>query len=279
MAEKKRRGAAHRKRPGRASAENARTAKRIAGPKSSRAAGRPRIAKKAASQETPIAAVPMQVLPHGGYNSNLEHNIKLRNTAIILFIIELILIFALSSIHLPSSDVSTLLSSYNQRKTQVGSQSYFSMLGTIFAHNFGIATLEFVPLLGAVMFLFSIAGTSLTIGAIGVSYSLPGALVMVSLLAVPSTWLELPAYAIAFAESIMLFRAGLNRTFKTELRSALFVWMFVAIELAVAATFESAEIKLETVNPIYAFGMWIPFFVVIGIAYFAGRHFEFFRRG
>ncbi|EET90515.1 MAG: stage II sporulation protein M [Candidatus Micrarchaeales archaeon] len=279
MAEKKRKEAAYRKRRGRASARNVRTAKRAAGPKRAYAKSKPRAARKAAMDEAPIAAVPMPVLPRGGYSSNLEHNIKLRNTAVILFVIELILIFALSSIHLPSSAVSTLLSSYNQLKSQVDSQSYFGTLGTIFAHNFGIATLEFVPLFGAVMFLFSIAGTSLTIGAIGVSYSLPGALVMVSLLAVPSTWLELPAYAIAFAESIMLFRAGLNRTFRMELRSAIFVWIFVAIELAVAATFESAEIKLESVNPLYAFGMWIPFFIVIGIAYLAGRHFEFFRRG
>ena len=87
----------------------------------------------------------------------------------------------------------------------------------------------------------------------------------------PSTWLEVPVYAIATAESVYFvyamylgFKSGWAR-FVREIKFLLVNVILIAGVLIVAATFEVVEIQIEQ-GPVrtqaYALLTWIPFVVV-----------------
>jgi uncharacterized membrane protein SpoIIM required for sporulation len=187
-------------------------------------------------------------------------------TAAEVFIVEVVLLFILSAVPLPSSISSVLLSQYQYLKGGIYAQGFLAAAITIFLHNFLNATLELLPLIGTLWFLVSTSITSITVSAIGPSLGASGPLIVFSLFLSPHTWLELPAYALAATEGIYLFIAmfGMGSVgTRAESRRFVMVWAIVAVELLVAATFESSEISLEGISPLYYFLTWIPFFIIL----------------
>ncbi|MEM0127848.1 MAG: hypothetical protein QXO03_02010, partial [Thermoplasmatales archaeon] len=61
------------------------------------------------------------------------------------------------------------------------------------------------------------------------------------------TWLELPSYAIAVSASIyLIYLLSKRELLRSKGFKVLYMYLFVIIELVIAATFESAEIVLQS---------------------------------
>ncbi|BCU66747.1 hypothetical protein HS7_01840 [Sulfolobales archaeon HS-7] len=181
---------------------------------------------------------------------------------LIFFITELIIFAGVSSLHISNS---SLLSSFSQQRNSIVSEPYVDMLMSIFLHNLLVATIEFVPIIGVIFFIVSIASTGLVVAVEGTAAKIPGIAIFAELMTLPHSWLELPAYAVATASTVYLFThlSNLKETFYKILT----FWGFVALELFIAATFESAEIVVESSNILLSYVFWIPAIPVIYLLY------------
>jgi uncharacterized membrane protein SpoIIM required for sporulation len=163
--------------------------------------------------------------------------------------------------------------------------SAVGQVGGIFVNNLKVAIFELVPpvaaaiygLAGLAIFVFSIYDTGRVVEVIAQINGISVGLTLANLFSLPSTWLELPAYAIASAESLYLlysiylgFKIGWMR-FVREIRFLFVNFILVAMVLILAAVFEVAEIQIETMtasappqDPSHAYALltWLPFLVV-----------------
>ncbi len=183
----------------------------------------------------------------------------------ILLVLEFLIYIIVSSI--PFKDPS-LLASFKSEQSSITSQSIPVMFMDIFLNNFRVASIEIIPIIGPFFYLASGFATALIISLEGGSYNISGLAVFISLLLFPHSWLELPSYAVAVSISIYLtytlikIKEGKEKL-KYRLIKSLLLYGFVAVELAVAAIFESIEIYFETTqsspdNLFYPLLMWIP---------------------
>ena len=184
-----------------------------------------------------------------------------------LFVVEIGTIVFVSNLALSPSELSTYENQYNSLAPVLNS-SASSKVDAIFANNLKVATIELVPAFGLVLLGLSIYETARVVEAIGVIKGVPVTLALANLFILPSTWLELPAYAIAAAESVYLvfaiylgFKKG-PRYFVRELRFLLVNLLLIVGVLIVAAVFEVSEIQIATASPegaFYALLTWLPF--------------------
>lgn len=210
------------------------------------------------------------------HNKNVEKNLKLKSLAIKLFAIEVILLIALSVFPLPSSYSKALVSSFNAVAAPIYVQSYPSMVLSISSHNLEIATMEMIPVIGPIEFVVTSSVTSVTAESVAESQGYLGIEDILSLFLVPDTWLELPAYAIAAAESIMLLMSLFNKTFKDEIIRFFYVWVFILIELLAAASIESGVLKLEK-TPAFLL-LWIPTIIIVYIFIYVSKRMKLFEK-
>ncbi len=192
--------------------------------------------------------------------------------AIGVFIVELIILFYFSTVPIPGYLVSLI----NNQTTTVAQNAYsLTLLGRalfLFSNNFHIAATEFIPLFGLYTFGTVMYNTATAIEVIGISSNIPGPLIALSLLFEPHTWLELPAYALAATQSMYLVRSFSSlKRFKFELIRTPFVFALVAVELFIAAIFESSEISLASTSAVLALGVpWIAF-AGLAVLVYVGR--------
>ena len=192
-----------------------------------------------------------------------------------LFVIEIALIIFVSNSAFFPGELASTQQQYNSIKP-VLNQSALGQVASIFANNFRVAILELIPIGGPTIFALSIYETARIVEVIGISNGEGLFLALGTLFFLPSTWLELPAYAIAVAESGYLlyaifagFRNGWGAFIK-ELRFLAVNLILIAGVLIVAAIFEVTEIQIETLTappapPLEAalvFLAWIPFALV-----------------
>jgi hypothetical protein len=174
---------------------------------------------------------------------------------------------------------------YNSTLNNLGhvrAEAYLPRAVSIMSNNLEIATIEIIPVLGVFFFLLSMYQTGFVVSILGATGSthVPGVLVAFSLMLLPHFWLETPAYSIAVSQGTILlvsFFAGW-RYAKKELLNSVFIWIFVALELFVAAMFESGIISLESTGALQPFLFWIPFFIVIIAAYGIIKKMGLYRR-
>ncbi len=181
---------------------------------------------------------------------------RLRRIFILSFIIELagFAIISSLSIHNPA-----LYSSFKSQDHKIVSQSFFPMWLSIFPHNLLIATIEFIPVIGILMFGFSIISTASVIAVEGTATHINGFAIFASLMMFPHSWLELPAYAVAVSTSVYILYYLLTKKLKTNYMKIIYMYIFVVIELAFAGAIETSEIILErSPHPLYSLYMWIP---------------------
>ncbi len=187
--------------------------------------------------------------------------IKLRRLFLLTFIAEL-LIFAIVSA-LPIKDPA-LYTSFRSQDRAIVSKPFFSMWLSIFPHNLEVASIEFIPIIGPAWFSFSMVTTSVVVAVEGTAAHISGFFIFLSLMILPHSWLELPAYAVAVSTSIYLIYYLIKRYPARKYLKLLYMYLFVVIELALAGAIESAEIILEqSAHPFYAFYMWIPSIPII----------------
>ncbi len=187
-----------------------------------------------------------------------------------LFVIELAVIVAVSNSAFFPSELTTYEKQYNSTSA-VLNQSAVGQVGGIFANNFRVSIVELIPAFGLLIFGLSLYETARIVEAIAVIKGVSVGLALGNLFFLPSTWLELPAYAIAAAEGLYLiyavyigFKVGWAR-FVRETRFLVVNIILIAGVLGVAAVFEVSEIQIAGSSPdgpVYALLTWIPFAVV-----------------
>jgi uncharacterized membrane protein SpoIIM required for sporulation len=191
----------------------------------------------------------------------------------VLFILEIAVILYVSNSSFFPSELGTYEKQYNTTAAVLNQSAAGQVVG-IFSNNFRVATVELVPVLGLGVFGISLYETARIVEVIAIVKNVPVGIALGNLFFLPSTWLELPAYAIAAAESIYLmysiyvgFRKGWAR-FVKEMRFLVVNIVLIAGVLVVAATFEVTEIQFEQ-GPVqtqaYALLTWIPFVVVFAL--------------
>ena len=188
----------------------------------------------------------------------------------VLFLAEIAVIFVIANAPFFPSELGTYENQYNTTSAVLNQGAAGQVVG-IFSNNFRVATVELIPLLGLFTFGLSLYETARIVEVIAIVKSVGVGLALANLFFLPSTWLELPAYSIATAESIYLvyatylsFKSGWAK-FAREIRFLLVNVILVAGVLIVAAVFEVTEIQIEQGPPqtqIYALLTWIPFVVV-----------------
>ena len=172
----------------------------------------------------------------------------------ILFVVEIGVIVVIANSAIPSSELTTYENQYNSIAPILNQSATGQVVG-IFANNFRVATVELIPALGLAIFGLSLYETARIVEAIGVIKGVGVGFALANLFFLPSTWLELPAYAIAAAESVYLvhaayigFRRGWARSLK-EIRFLLVNFILIVGVLVVAAIFEVSEIQIASGSP------------------------------
>jgi len=193
--------------------------------------------------------------------------LKFRSVYWVIFIAELLLYIIISSLPINNPG---LYSTFKSEQSGIISLSYIPMIFSIFPHNLTIASVEFVPVIGPFLYIDSSIVTSLIIAVEGTALGYSGFFVLVTLMIFPHFWLEIPSYAIATAASVYLIYLVYKRgdVLRNGIRKVLYLYMFVALELFIAGSVESAEIIFETSYPhpydlYYPLMMWIPGSVAI----------------
>jgi len=185
-----------------------------------------------------------------------------------LFLLELAAIFIVSNSPFFPGEQTTYQNQYNSIKP-VLNQSALGQVASIFENNLRVAIFEMLPGIGPFVFAFSIYETARIVEVIGITNTAGAPATLATLFFLPSTWLELPAYAMAVAESIYLILGF--RNFVQELWTALATLVMIAVTLVVAATVEVTEIQIETMyatspDAALVFLTWIPFAIIVAAA-------------
>lgn len=167
------------------------------------------------------------------------------------------------------SEMSSLSEDYSTLNATLQNQSsVFSKAMFIFTHNLSVAILEVIPVLGLGLFGYSTYVTSRTIEALALAQpqlvgNLPAQVIITLLLALPHSWLELPAYSLSITEGIYVTYSIWKRTLRQEYHRAISILILVALQLFVAATVEAIELQYQQL----AYYMWLPSIAYLALAY------------
>jgi uncharacterized membrane protein SpoIIM required for sporulation len=189
----------------------------------------------------------------------------------LIFVADLALFIASSLYPVPPSDVESVV---NQAKGLVEGLSQAPLpvkVLLIFANNARIAVVEFVPVLGTIVFAVSSFTTGQVLSATAATTGIPSPLLVFAVFSSPHSWLELPAYALAAAQSLLLIYAAATRSFKFELRRTGVVMAIDMIVLFYAAFLESVTIELGLLGVPVAWVLLFPFLLGGYLAYRSAR--------
>ncbi|EQB70761.1 MAG: hypothetical protein AMDU1_APLC00047G0002 [Thermoplasmatales archaeon A-plasma] len=149
------------------------------------------------------------------------------------------------------------------------SKTVLGQFPSIFLNNLKVATIEFIPILGQAIFIYSNINDGVITSSIGLQRHVPGLFIFASVAIEPHTWIELYSYAIATSFSLyVIYLAIRNRNFLRNLGSTtVYMYCFVVLELALAALFESVEIfwQLNFSPPplLFLSVIWVPGAIVM----------------
>ncbi|MDA4137257.1 MAG: stage II sporulation protein M [Thaumarchaeota archaeon] len=202
-----------------------------------------------------------------------------------LFLIEVALFFVISGLPFFAGEQALYTSQSNQIGNEFQNAGLLATFWGIFTNNLRIGLIEMIPGIGLILFAFSIYATARIVEVDAISYSAPAALVFLSLFLFPHTYIELPAYAVATAEGLLLLYALFRWLFDSTGRSSVrwrtegtqFVvnLAIVTVMLLVAALFEAVEIRLGGVLSLVT---WIPFVVLVVVVLVLNRRLSRIRK-
>ena len=185
----------------------------------------------------------------------LEELLERRRVMVVLavLLIELLVFAGGLLTPLPGSALQSLTQEATSQFGPIRSAPFGQEVFLIFSHNLAIALGEMVPLLGALLLLFSIYTTGLVAQALVSAQGLPGASALF-LFAFPYSIIELSGYAIAVGAGVMLLVAWRGRRLRRELRVLALEAAAVVGVLLTAATMETAT----TYSPLLGLALWVP---------------------
>jgi len=170
-----------------------------------------------------------------------------------ILIVELA-IFAFGLLTPLSSPVQqNLLNQTNNQFGSVPTATPTQLVALIFTHNVVIGLVEMIPVLGALLFVYSIYVTGLVAQVIAVSAGYPSQFGVI-LFAFPYSIVELSAYAIAVGAGMMLLVSLRKKRLRRELKVFVLEMVAVVVVLLAAALMETAT----RFSPLVGFSLWIP---------------------
>ncbi|MEM0321958.1 MAG: stage II sporulation protein M [Thermoprotei archaeon] len=186
---------------------------------------------------------------------------------VVVFIVELALLLAFSALPMSQAQYQAIVnsSSYSQL-SRVRSEPLILRSASIFENNYLLASLEILPVIGPAIFVYTTYSTARVLVALGYTQSVPGPLLFLNIMFFPHSWIELPAYAISATQSILLVYSGIKKRFYQELARTIVVWLFVGLELFVAAIIESSIIALEQQGALSLI-LWLPTLAIFYLSY------------
>ena len=182
---------------------------------------------------------------------------------LVLFVAEMTVFFALPAVPFAPGEKDT----YTQQAKQLGgvlNNSFVGQIAAIYLNNMKVGLVELVPGLGPLFFALSLYETARVIQAIA-PHDFSPVLLVVALFVLPHSWIELPVYALATGESLLLLYSllrwllkGERWRMKMELEQLLLVVLVISVTLFLGAVFEVTEIALGLPGLL----MWAPFGVL-----------------
>jgi uncharacterized membrane protein SpoIIM required for sporulation len=145
---------------------------------------------------------------------------------------------------LSNEESQSLSKQLEQMQQDIRNMAILSSARTIFANNFEICLIMFVPIVGPFFGLYVLYNTGLVIGAKNATNGVPALLIFMLLFIFPFTWLEFFAYSIAFSESMWFTWRIVQRRAMSELRSAGILIGVCAGMLLAGAIIEAVIISL-----------------------------------
>lgn len=176
----------------------------------------------------------------------------------VVFALEIAILTIATTIPIGQLKQSQLLEEGRRMAEVVMQSSFFDGTLFIFYHNLTVALLEIIPVVGVIIFLYSIYITGQVIQAISLSHNVPGTVAGYLLLFFPYSVIELSAYSIAVTSGIMLLISLRRGKFSNELKVLPFEVLGVIFTLMLAALFEEVTIR----SPIVGLSLWIPSILV-----------------
>jgi len=169
-----------------------------------------------------------------------------------LFIIEIVFVVWISNSPFFPREQESYVAQYNSLGPVLNASAP-GQVYAIFKNNYFVSVAELVPIAGPVIFGVSLYQTARIVEVIGIVKNVGSGFALADLFILPHTWLELPAYSIAAAESFYLTAAmlglrGGRRGFVNELGKLVVNLILIAGVLIVAATFEVTEIQIQAMN-------------------------------
>jgi uncharacterized membrane protein SpoIIM required for sporulation len=196
-----------------------------------------------------------------------------------IFMIQAASYFIIPSLPFGPGEEQQYTSQSKQLAGLIAGNSPLELFVLIFFHNLVIALILVLPAAGILQFSSVTYATARTIQAIAVSASpqpLPPIAVSMVLFFFPHTWIELVAYPVAVAESLLLIFYALKvivhlvrkkenidteTSLRLEIRYTVLTVVAVIVTLLVGAIFETVEIATVP----YEFLSWLPFLAVVGV--------------
>ncbi len=178
---------------------------------------------------------------------------------LISFCAQMIIILVIASGHI--TDAQELKSLF---KSISNVDSIVAQFVNIFPNNLRIASFDFIPVLSTISFIGNAYNTGVVLATLGTEQNVPGISYFVFLAQFPDTFIEIYAYAISFSCSIYVpFLLFWHRNrLKNMLIPLLYVYLFVVLELAIAAFLESIdkfrELQSNPQLTLYNGLLWIP---------------------
>jgi len=150
----------------------------------------------------------------------------------------------LSGIFVASSSVS--LSATEAQQLNQGVQSISPTVIGIYTNNVQIALLEFIPVFGPGMGIYSSYNTGLALAGIAQSSGtgVTGPEFFLILLFTPIFWIEFACYSLAVEESIAVLVSFRNRDFRTRE----WKWLLGSLIFVVSTLFVSAALEVDMIN-------------------------------
>jgi len=145
---------------------------------------------------------------------------------------------------LSSEESQSLSKQLEQMQQNIRNMTILGSTETIFANNFPICLVMFVPIAGPFFGFYVLHTTGRVIAAESVTSGAPSLPIFLLLFLFPFTWLEFLAYSIALSESMWLTRRIIQRRVKRELRSTGMLIGVCAGLLLAGAIIEAAIISL-----------------------------------
>ncbi|MEM1580109.1 MAG: hypothetical protein QXE61_01210 [Nitrososphaerota archaeon] len=157
-------------------------------------------------------------------------------SASIITIILFILLYFSSTIPISEEEAKILM----EEAKKILSEKYGVL--DIFIHNFMIALLMFLPIIGIIIGGYAIYTTGKLIGVLANTYGIPSSILIISTIITLYGLIEFLAYGIAFSENIFLTKSIISRRLKREGKLTIISIALTALLLLIAATIEYALI-------------------------------------